>query len=325
MADQIGKLPLQPGTMEIDLVQQLLRRVEDWAVLYIDLRNFRLYNQLYGRVAGELMLHKLNSIVEQSVAGAGALYRLGGHEYLAITDDRCVEAVAREVCRHWTRDSASFYTYQDRQRGFLVGTDRHGIGRRCPLVDVNIGIVPASMGGYHTLSDVLSAALRANLLAQSQLGSSYMFATPRREERTRTDRPYRVLVVEPDAALAYLLQETLEMRSYEVAVTSSGQEAFKLAVTNPPLVIILDLFTSDLPAGPFLCQELRRQPELKNTLLLVAAANADREESLVAGADLFIPKPFELNDLLGWIDRLVEESAKSVDLPESHGFRGFRR
>jgi PleD family two-component response regulator len=316
----------QPGSLERHLAGQLRRRVGGWALLYIDLSDFRFYSQLYGRVAGELMLHKLTGIVEQCVGEDGSFSRLGGHEFVAISDLERAEPLGGEICRRWQRESSSFYTYQDRQRGFLLGTDRHGIGRRCPLVAVHVGIVTVRSGSFHSLSDIFSAALRANLLAQRTHGSScIVLSAEEPHPPTNNGEARRVLVVEPDAALAFLLHETLAMRGYEVVVTSSGQEAFKLAVTDPPLVIILDLFTSDLPAGPFLCQELRRQPELERTLLIVAATNADREESLVAGADLFIPKPFELSDLLNWIDRLVEESSKSVDLPEENSFRGFRR
>lgn len=309
--------------LELDFRSDLKSRLGDSAVLYIDLRNFRLYNQLYGRVAGEQMIHTLAEVIENCLSETGTIHRLGGHEFIALTEVIHAEQLAQEVCHRWDRASLGFYTRQDRQRGFLVGIDRHGIGRRCPLVEVNIGIISADH--FQSLSDIFSAALRANLVAQASKGSSYAYVPLDIDHPLEKAVPRRVLVVEPDAALAYLLQTTLELRGYAVSVTSSGQEAFKLAITNPPRVIILDLFTSDLPAGPFLCQELRRQPELKNTLLIVAATNADREESLVAGADLFVPKPFELDDLLGWIDRLVEEYAKTVDLPSSNRFRGFRR
>jgi PleD family two-component response regulator len=307
--------------LELDLRSDLKSRLGKSAVLYIDLRNFRLYNQLYGRVAGEQMIHTLAEAIESCLSKTGSIHRLGGHEFIAVTDMAEAEPLAQAICHRWDRDSLGFYTRQDRQRGFLVGIDRHGIGRRCSLVEVNIGIIDTKH--YQSLSAIFSAALRANLVAQASRGSSFAYV-PLEIEHT-LEAPHRVLVVEPDAALAYLLQTTLELRGYAVAVTSSGQEAFKLAITNPPRVIVLDLFTSDLPAGPFLCQELRRQPELKNTLLIVAATNADREDALVAGADLFVPKPFELDDLLGWIDRLVEEYAKTVDLPSSNRFHGFRR
>ncbi|AGY60694.1 response regulator [Gloeobacter kilaueensis] len=326
--------PIQPP-LDFERMESELRhrfgshRDQDWALLYIDLSNFRLYNQIYGRVAGEKMLSTLQSTLDRCVTGGGLLYRLGAQEFLALVEGRRAEGLACEICLQWEKASLGFYTRQDRQRGFLVGTDRHGIGRRCPLVTVNIGIVPAAGRREWSLAQLFSSALQTNLDAQANQSCSYCFANPEAHLQASSvadSLSHRVLVVEPDAALAYLLQTTLEMRGYEVVVTSSGQEAFKLAVTNPPRVIILDLFTSDLPAGPFLCQELRRQPELEKTFLIVAATNADREESLAAGADLFVPKPFELNELLSWIDRLIEESAKVADLPTGDpAFRGFRR
>ncbi|MBC8122432.1 MAG: diguanylate cyclase [Gemmatimonadaceae bacterium] len=311
--------------LQVDLLAQFKQR-SDWALLYIDLRHFRLYNQLYGRAAGEQLLGTLTATIHSSLTANDRLYRVGGQEFLILCDDNRAEELARDICQKWEELSMSFYTRQDRQRGFLVGTDRRGIGRRCPLVAVNIGIVTSTNYRHCSLSAIFSAVLQANLMAPPAT-CNYLVETSHTSQYWQSPSyPYPILVVEPDAALAYLLQTTLEMHSYRVAVTSSGQEAFKLAVTDPPRVIILDLFTSDLPAGPFLCQELRRQPELRNTLLIVAATNADREEVLSAGADLFIPKPFELSDLLDWVDRVVEENAKAVDLPEANqNFSGFRR
>ncbi|MGA7952291.1 MAG: response regulator, partial [Gloeobacterales cyanobacterium] len=242
-------------------------------------------------------------------------YRIGGDEFLLVVHSPRAESLAQELCRGWQVLSSGFYTERDQHRRFLLGTDRRGIGRRCPLVELNIGVVHASPYRGRGLSEVFSAAVETNLLARSQPGTTYVVNEETLSPPRWTASPPSVLVIEPDAALAYLLQTALEINGYQVWVTSSGHEAFKLALIHQPKVIILDLYTSDLPAGPYLCTELRRQPELSQTLLIVVATNADREESLSAGADLFIPKPFELSDLLQWVDRLVEENAKVVDLP----------
>jgi PleD family two-component response regulator len=306
--------PIDPDVLELELGEYLKER-QDRALIYCDLRNFRLYNQLYGRKLGDRMLSALAQLLARSLAPDEYYYRIGGDEFLLLVLSHRAESLAQALCREWQALSPGFYTERDQHRRFLLGTDRRGIGRRCPLVELNIGVVQASPYRGKGLSEVFSAAVETNLAARSQPGTTYVVNKEALSHASWTASSPSVLVVEPDAALAYLLQTALEINGYQVWVTSSGQEAFKLALTHQPKVIILDLYTSDLPAGPYLCTELRRQPELSQALLIVAATNADREESLSAGADLFIPKPFELSDLLQWVDRLVEENAKVVDLP----------
>jgi PleD family two-component response regulator len=313
-AEESLSRPIDPDVLELELGECLKDR-QDRALIYCDLRNFRLYNQLYGRTLGDRMLSSLAQLLARSLQADEYYYRIGGDEFLMVAHSPRAESLAQKLCREWQVLSPGFYTERDQHRRFLLGTDRRGIGRRCPLVELNIGVVHASPYRGKGLSEVFSIAVETNLLARSQPGTTYVVNKETLSHSSWTASPPSVLVVEPDAALAYLLQTALEINGYQVWVTSSGQEAFKLALTHQPKVIILDLYTSDLPAGTYLCSELRRQPELSQTLLIVAATNADREESLSAGADLFIPKPFELSDLLHWVDRLVEENAKVVALP----------
>jgi PleD family two-component response regulator len=313
-AEESLSRPIDPDVLELELGEHLKER-QDRALIYCDLRNFRLYNQLYGRKLGDRMLSSLAQLLARSLEPDEYYYRIGGDEFLLVVFSQRAEPLAQELCQEWQALSPGFYTERDQHRRFLLGTSRRGIGRRCPLVELNIGVVHASPYRGKGLSEVFSAAVETNLVARSQSGTTYAVNRETVSHPAWTASPPSVLVVEPDAALAYLLQTSLEINGYQVWVTSSGQEAFKLALTHQPKVIILDLYTSDLPAGPYLCTELRRQPELSEALLIVAATNADREESLSAGADLFIPKPFELSDLLQWVDRLVEERAKFVDLP----------
>jgi PleD family two-component response regulator len=313
-AEESLSRPIDPDVLELELGEYLKER-QDRALIYCDLRNFRLYNQLYGRKLGDRMLSSLAQLLARSLEPDEYYYRIGGDEFLLVVLSHRAESLAQELCREWQALSPGFYTERDQHRRFLLGTDRRGIGRRCPLVELNIGVVHASPYRGKGLSEVFSAAVETNLAARSQPGTTYVVNQETLSHASWTASSPSVLVVEPDAALAYLLQTALEINGYQVWVTSSGQEAFKLAIIHRPKVIILDLYTSDLPAGPYLCTELRRQPELSQALLIVAATNADREESLSAGADLFIPKPFELSDLLQWVDRLVEENAKVVDLP----------
>ncbi|MBD2104589.1 response regulator [Leptolyngbya sp. FACHB-261] len=310
-------------------VQAKLAQPEPWALLYCDLQYFSLYEQLYGVVAGKQMLRTWSAIIEQQAAAAptGCL-PLGGDEFLVFTPLATGVSTASAIAASWQSVSLQFYTQQDRRRSFLIATDRRGISGRFPLVQVNIGVVLGPLSAASTTATLFSTAIKANLLARQQNNRQHIAVLPTQAEpelpvlapestRTEAMRTPRILVVEPDAALAFLLQTTLEMRGYWVTVTSSAREALSLCrqPQQVPDLVIIDLFEPGQVQGLELCQLFSSNPEFENICRVATVSDADREDVLNAGADLFVPKPFEIHDLLHWIDRLVQLKAQVVDLP----------
>jgi DNA-binding response OmpR family regulator len=116
------------------------------------------------------------------------------------------------------------------------------------------------------------------------------------------------LAIESDAALACLLQVRLELEGYGVQVTSSPREAVHLIAQQQLEVAIVD---ADSPLAT--CRYLRSAMPSPDMRLVALTNDADRIAVLEAGADLYVPKPFAMEDLLYWIDRLRQSHLKAVD------------
>lgn len=114
-----------------------------------------------------------------------------------------------------------------------------------------------------------------------------------------------VLVVEDDAQLAELLAELLGSEGYAVTVAPDGQRALHLALTRSYDVLLLD---RGLPAieGLDLLGRLRGAGVRTPTLVLSALALArDRVEGLDAGAEDYLGKPFDIDELLARLRALL--------------------
>jgi two-component system phosphate regulon response regulator PhoB len=88
---------------------------------------------------------------------------------------------------------------------------------------------------------------------------------------------------------------------------SNGNEALRLAEEMNPSLIILDVMMPDL-SGLDVCRILREKPETKDILIIMLSARGqvkEKEEGLKAGADRYITKPFEDNDLMLTISELT--------------------
>jgi CheY-like chemotaxis protein len=119
-----------------------------------------------------------------------------------------------------------------------------------------------------------------------------------------------VLIVDDDPFIRKLIATTLEdVAGFELHEAEDGVEALVVARRERPALVFLDV---DMPRldGIAACRELRQAPETREaTIVMLTAAHGDSVEhsAEVAGADLFLTKPFSPLDLLRLVDRLSNE------------------
>jgi heavy metal response regulator len=115
----------------------------------------------------------------------------------------------------------------------------------------------------------------------------------------------RVLVVEDNPKMSGFIRRGLAEQGYAVDVARSGHEGEDLAVEAPFDVIILDVMLPDQD-GIQTVRNLRRRKVTTPVLMLTAlSATPDRIAGLDAGADDYLPKPFEFEELLARIRALL--------------------
>lgn len=125
-------------------------------------------------------------------------------------------------------------------------------------------------------------------------------------------QPMKVLLIEDDTALQATLQRTLERRGMRVTVCSEGLRAVDRWQASLPDVVLLDL---SLPGqdGLMVLSQARAQG-LSTPVLIVTARGTigDRIVGLNTGADDYLPKPFDLDELEARMRALVRRSAGAV-------------
>ncbi|MEZ2226175.1 PP2C family protein-serine/threonine phosphatase [Microcoleus sp.] len=110
---------------------------------------------------------------------------------------------------------------------------------------------------------------------------------------------FQILVIDDDTAVQELLRRTLKKQGYEVTVASNGEDGVAQAQKLCPALIICDWIMPRL-TGIDVCRRVKADPHLSTTqffLLTSLGSIADRVKGLDAGADDFISKPIELNEL----------------------------
>ena len=121
----------------------------------------------------------------------------------------------------------------------------------------------------------------------------------------------RVLVVEDEKKTASFVRKALQAESFAVDVCHNGDDALAAASTTPFDAIVLDIM---LPGrdGISVLKQLRERKNSTPVLLLSARGEVnERVEGLNAGADDYLPKPFELSELIARVRALTRRSGEN--------------
>src|SRR5256884_7249280 len=123
----------------------------------------------------------------------------------------------------------------------------------------------------------------------------------------------RILVVDDDRAVRDALRRALTLGGYEVHVAEGGETGLARVAASQPDAMVLDVMMPDL-SGIEVCRHLRRDGNRIPILMLTARdAISDRVEGLDAGADDYLVKPFDVDELKARVRALVRRATGEHD------------
>ncbi|HKW22672.1 MAG TPA: response regulator [Ktedonobacterales bacterium] len=115
-----------------------------------------------------------------------------------------------------------------------------------------------------------------------------------------------ILVVDDDDTIAMTLESFLIEEGYKVMIAHNGKEALERAEESSPAVILLDMKMPVMDGWAF-ASAYRQQSGPHAPIIVMTAAHDSRQRASEIAADGFIPKPFDLDDLLALLRRYLPE------------------
>ncbi|HEY2720918.1 MAG TPA: response regulator transcription factor [Chitinophagaceae bacterium] len=116
-----------------------------------------------------------------------------------------------------------------------------------------------------------------------------------------------ILVLDDDPDIGTMIKMMLEYKGYAVAVSDRAEQATEILQNNGIDLIIMDMLLSGVN-GTDLCSELKKNNSTSGIPVIMISAHPNAKEiCLQAGADEFISKPFDMQDILAKIDRLINK------------------
>jgi DNA-binding response OmpR family regulator len=136
-----------------------------------------------------------------------------------------------------------------------------------------------------------------------------------------SDLKKKLLIVEDEESIRFLLRQNMEFEGYEVVEASDGEEGLKLAQAEGPDLILLDLMLPKM-SGMEVCKRLRAAGNAVPIIMLTARGEQmDKVIGLKTGADDYITKPFDVLELAARIEAIIRRSASASKSKKSLPFQ----
>jgi PleD family two-component response regulator len=173
--------PLTGMSGNSDILREISRRLVargEFAVLYPDIDNFKVYNDHYGFIRGDDVIKTLASIIlevlEEKYSPAHFAGHVGGDDFVVLTEPALAEEIVAEITKRFDEAIPSLYDPEDRERGWIEFEDRTGTKHRTSLVSLSTGIVIAKPGAFGSAPALASRAAEVKGVAKRIPGSKWV-------------------------------------------------------------------------------------------------------------------------------------------------------
>jgi diguanylate cyclase (GGDEF)-like protein len=167
-----------PGNKAIE--RAIMARVEadvPFAVAYCDLDNFKAFNDQYGFLKGDAIIHQTARIITAAVERYGEpgdfVGHIGGDDFVIITHPDLISNICQPIIDEFDQLAPLYYDVETRQRGFINQFDREGNPKVFPLVSISIGIVSSNNHSIAHFAEVGDLAANVKKQAKAYPGSVY--------------------------------------------------------------------------------------------------------------------------------------------------------
>lgn len=274
-----------------------------WAAMLVSIENFKNYKETYTELASDKLIQTYCAIIRSALSENDYLGTISENEFLIITDGLKAEKIANFLTFAFDSVASKFYSPQDNKRGFMLMRGDEIAGRRSNFVHTTIGIITNEFVQYKDSNMLMSSLIHIHKLADMPAKSNYLIERPciSAENSINNEINNKVVIIENDEAMTLLLNTILDLQGYEVTVSNS----YDTSIDTIPALIILDAGNIDSLKGVEICKKLRQDPNFDKTKIIMTSIYHDKELILNAGADLYIPKPYEIPNLIKWIEKLL--------------------
>jgi diguanylate cyclase (GGDEF)-like protein len=180
-ASSISANPLTFLSGNMIIKQEAEKRLADktpFAMIYVDLNNFKSFNDKYGFQRGDEVIKNTASILIRAVKEHGLkgdfIGHIGGDDFIVLTTPENYEKIAENIIALFDSSITNFYDPADLQQGFIISLDRNNNVQKFPIMTISLAVISTrqtNIGHYGQLSQI---AAELKKLAKKSNKSTYV-------------------------------------------------------------------------------------------------------------------------------------------------------
>ena len=175
---RISPLTGLPGNVQIHAeLKKRITKKEAFCVLYLDLDNFKAYNDVYGFLKGDQIIEFTAENIIKCIHASGLedtfIGHIGGDDFVAIIPGTNCEKLCQNILANFDHNVGKYFTDDDLEKGYIEVANRKGIVEQFPLTSLSIGVVVADIGRFANILEIGEIGAQVKHAAKSVMGSCY--------------------------------------------------------------------------------------------------------------------------------------------------------
>ncbi len=175
----ISNLTGLPGNAQIEI--ELKRRIsakKTFAVLYIDLDNFKAYNDKYGFMNGDEVIKFTATCAREGIQKYGEkgdfLGHIGGDDFVAVVKYDNAKKIGKEIIKNFNTNIGYYYSEEDTENGFIRLPNRRGRLEKYPLMTITVAMISNKYKRYDSILEIGEDGASIKKKAKSVEGSTFL-------------------------------------------------------------------------------------------------------------------------------------------------------
>ena len=171
-SNPLTKLPGNPSIQK--RIEEVIAKKENFAVIYLDLNNFKVYNDVYGFKEGDNVIKQTAKLIETISLNydfSSFLGHIGGDDFICVCKAQSAPEIAKQIIMEFDTLVPTFYNEADRKKGFVSAKDRSGDIKDFALLSIAIAIVHNTNRVLSSYGQISAIASELKHYAKSQKGS----------------------------------------------------------------------------------------------------------------------------------------------------------
>lgn len=175
----ISALTGLPGNVQIE--NELKRKMaskKTYAVLYIDLDNFKSYNDKYGFMNGDEVIKFTSDVIQEAIQKYGKkgdfLGHIGGDDFVAVVDYENAKKIGRTIVREFDEEIVKYYTEEDAMKGWIKVPNRKGKLEKYPIMSITVAMISNKYKKYATTLEIGEDGASVKKKAKTIEGSTFL-------------------------------------------------------------------------------------------------------------------------------------------------------